>query len=124
MANILIVEDNDMLSQSYQMILEFHGHKVRTAVNGKVGLMRAEEQLPDVILLDYYMPIMDGKQFLQKFHAADKPSCKVILLTNVDEMEKIDEAYALGISHYLLKANLAPDELVEQVQSYLDEGVK
>lgn len=119
MADILIIEDNDMLSQSYQMILEFHGHTVRTAVNGKVGLELADERLPDVILLDYYMPIMGGKQFLQKFDAPKKPSCKVILLTNVDEMDKVNDAYKLGIAHYLLKANVAPDELVVQVDKML-----
>ncbi len=97
MARVLIVEDNDMLNQAYSIMLKTEGHVVACAFDGEQGLKKAEEFEPDIILLDYMMPKMDGKEFLEHYKAqTEHPKVKVLLLTNISEEVKIDEAMKLG----------------------------
>lgn len=119
MAKILVVEDNDMLNQAYQLMLSHHGYTVAAAFNGEEGLDKAASFEPDVILLDYLMPVLDGKGFLLKYRPKDHPNVKVLLLTNLDEEAKIDEAFDLGITDYLLKASFSPQQLTEQIEAAL-----
>lgn len=119
MAKVLVVEDNDLLNKSYGLILRHNGYEVETAFDGQEGLKKAADFQPNLILLDYLMPVMDGKEFLQQFKPADHPAVKVILLTNIAEEKKIGEAYALGICCHLLKSSLAPHELIEQIEKTL-----
>ncbi len=58
--NILIVDDDADLAWTVADVLEFDGHKVRLAPNGIEGLRAMSEELPDVLLLDIEMPLLDG----------------------------------------------------------------
>ena len=57
---ILIVEDNDNNRRLLRDVLEFHGYKIIEAQNGEVGVREARAELPDLILMDVQMPVMDG----------------------------------------------------------------
>jgi two-component system response regulator AdeR len=119
MARVLVVEDNDLLGISYEMVLRHHGQDVVMATNGQAGLNELERFQPDVILLDYLMPIMDGKHFLLAFRPAEHPETKVVLLSNLDDRDRLDEAFALGIHSHLLKASLTPSALAAHVEQLL-----
>jgi len=119
MARVLVVEDNDLLGLSYQMILKHNGYHVALACNGQEGLQMFAQFKPNIILLDYLMPIMDGKQFLLAFEPSSHPKVKVVLLSNMDDPEKLEEAFELGIYSHLLKASLTPDQLVAHIRSIL-----
>ncbi|HVH42197.1 MAG TPA: response regulator [Labilithrix sp.] len=60
MADILIVEDDADLAKTLGELLELEGHTTRVAFNGEEGLHALDEHLPDLILLDIEMPILDG----------------------------------------------------------------
>jgi DNA-binding NtrC family response regulator len=60
MSDILIVEDDTDLALTLGALLEFYGHTTRLAFNGEEGLHAMDERLPDVILLDIEMPVLDG----------------------------------------------------------------
>lgn len=60
MSDILIVEDDADLATTLGALLEFYGHTTRLAFNGEEGLRALDERLPDVILLDIEMPVLDG----------------------------------------------------------------
>ena len=65
MALILVVDDEFSVAEVLESILVDVGHEVVTAANGRQGLERAEERVPDVVLLDFMMPILGGALMLQ-----------------------------------------------------------
>lgn len=64
MQTVLVVDDEFGVAEVLQSILEDEGYRVATAINGKQALARLGELTPDLIILDYMMPIMDGTQTL------------------------------------------------------------
>ena len=64
MHTVLVVDDEYGVAEVLQSILEDEGYRVGTAINGKQALVRLGELTPDLIMLDYMMPIMDGTQTL------------------------------------------------------------
>lgn len=64
MQTVLVVDDEFGVAEVLQSILEDEGYRVATAINGKQALTRLAELTPDLIMLDYMMPIMDGARTL------------------------------------------------------------
>lgn len=120
MAKILIVEDEQNLNEAYQMILKQQGHDIFAAYDGKEALKITEQTEPDLILLDLRMPHMGGVDFLKAYNLKDKhPKVKVVIFSNLDTQNEIDEAYRLGAEKYMLKAWASPKELVQLVNNLL-----
>jgi len=112
MAKILIVEDEKMLADAFQMILEKAGHDVAVAFNGEEGLATAKKHKPELILLDLLMPVKDGLGFLKDYSLKEKhPAVKVIIFSNLDMQKEAEEAFTLGASKYVLKAWATPKTL-------------
>lgn len=81
-ANIMIVEDNEDMTESLKDIVEKEGHKAKLAYNGKEFLSKIEEVNPDLVLLDVLMPGMKFKEILKKLREK-KPEVKIILVTAI-----------------------------------------
>lgn len=122
MSRILVVEDNDILSNAYKQILEKQKHDVRVAYNGKEALEKVTKSEPDVIFLDLLMPVMSGLDFLRKYDLTKHPKVKVIILSNLDTDSDIEEAVALGASKYILKAHATPSQLSMLVKKLTGEA--
>ncbi|HEV7951803.1 MAG TPA: response regulator [Candidatus Saccharimonadales bacterium] len=115
--NILVVEDDTLLNDAYKMILESNGHATRTAYDGKEALKLVKEQEPDIIFLDLRMPVMDGIEFLKEYQPQkNHKHVKVIVFSNYDMQQEVDQAYALGAERYVLKAWASPKELLKLVE--------
>ena len=73
MAKILLIEDNDLNRDLISRYLTLHGHQVRSAADGQTGLLAAEnsKQTIDVILMDLYLPDVDGWQLSRQLKAQD-----------------------------------------------------
>lgn len=120
--SILIVEDEAVLREAYQMILDVKGFDVTAAANGKLGLDKINECDFDLILLDFLMPEMDGLEVLKKAELRKKsPDTKVVLFSNVSELTQIEEAHKYGINRHVLKASLTPDQLVSMIEELVSE---
>ena len=65
-SKILIVDDDEGVTQTFARMLRLEGYQVRTAVSAEVGLQVAEEIRPDAIILDLRMPLIDGLGFLRR----------------------------------------------------------
>lgn len=116
---ILIVEDNEILNQAYNLLFNHYGFTVETAFNGQEALEKIESFNPHIILLDLLMPVMNGIEFLEKFSIKKKyKDIKILLLTNLGDDQEIKKAQNLGAHSYALKANMSPDELVAFVKPY------
>lgn len=118
MAKIAIVEDEKSLAFAYQTILEKHGYEVFVAYDGEEALEVMAKHAPDLVLLDINMPKMNGLEFLR--HLEKNTAAKVVVFSNQDTQDDIDEAFRLGAKHYLLKSWAAPQDLVKVVK----EGLK
>lgn len=118
--SILIVEDEPELAEIYQALLSEAKYDVRLAHNGKEALEMAEEHKPDLILLDLRMPVMNGVEFLEAYDLKAKhPDVKVVVFSNYDMQDEIDDAYRLGADRYVLKAWASPRELLQIVADSL-----
>lgn len=124
MAKILIIEDDQLLSDAYTLILKKNGHDVATAFNGKEGLRKAASHKPDIILLDLLMPEMDGIEFLNKYNAKAKhPNVSVVILSNLGDDKKVEKALELGAYKYIVKAHAKPEELSMIVNHLVDKDL-
>lgn len=119
MTTILLVEDEQLLAQAYTFLLQSQGYKVVCAVNGQDGLDKLPKTKPDLILLDMMMPVLDGLGFLRKYKASQYHNTRVILLSNMQSPEYVNQAMALGAYRYELKSSLAPTELLKLVKQSL-----
>ena len=70
-SKILIVDDDDGVTQTFARMLRLEGYQVRTAASAEKGLVDAEENHPDAIILDLRMPVVDGLGFLRRLRAHD-----------------------------------------------------
>lgn len=122
-ATILVVEDDQALNDAYQAILSSVGHTVQTAFNGQEALDLLEDNsfVPDIILLDLRMPVLDGVGFLREYKPKTHPQTTVVVFSNYDSHKDIDEAYELGVDRYVLKARAAPKDLLHLVDGIVTE---
>ena len=121
MTKIAIIEDDSTISQMYRMKFEADGFDVRMAANGAIGVDVVERFRPDIILLDIQMPEMDGVEALTAIRSHDwGKTIPVIVLTNLGEEEAPGDLRSLGISGYIVKANLTPRQVVAQVKSVVE----
>lgn len=104
MSTCLIVDDSRVIRKVSRHILETLGFTVDEAEHGKDGLERCAEAMPDVILLDWNMPVMTGIEFishLRKTPGGDKP--KVVFCTTENDVAHIREAIDAGADEYVMK---------------------
>jgi DNA-binding response OmpR family regulator len=70
-AKILIVDDDEGVTQTFARMLRLEGYEVSTAMNAEMGLREADQSHPDAIILDLRMPLVDGLGFLRRLRARD-----------------------------------------------------
>ena len=100
----LVVDDSRTIRSIARRILEANGFSVTEAADGKIALAACRAALPDCVLLDWNMPVMNGIEFLVALRAEfgpDKPI--VVLCTTETEMENIAQAIASGAQEYIMK---------------------
>jgi two-component system OmpR family response regulator len=68
-ASILIVDDDEGVTSSFSRLLRLEGYTVHTASNGEAGLHAAETTMPDAVILDLRMPLVDGLGLLRRLRA-------------------------------------------------------
>ncbi len=118
---ILLVEDDKFLSSMYAHKLSREDlFEVKLATTGTEGLSLALEWQPDLILLDIFLPEVDGLTILKKIReekTIQQPA--IIMLTNLDEKEQIDTALKYSVDDYLIKAHFLPNEVINKVKAAL-----
>lgn len=100
---LLIVEDNEELREYLIGIFE-NKYKIIDAENGEIGLKLAIENMPDIILSDYMMPIMDGGEFCKAIKTDERTShIPFVILTSRKNNETISSSFELGADDYIIK---------------------
>jgi len=115
--HILLVEDDEFLSELYATKLNLEGYKVTLANDGEKGLKFAISEKPDLILLDIVLPKIDGFEVLKqvKSNSAIR-NIPIILLTNLSQKDEVDKGLDLGAVDYLIKAHFMPSEVIKKIK--------
>lgn len=112
--NVLLVDDDAVMNFVNTRTLERMGiaNRIHTALNGKEAIdlfndyYSGKTALPDLVLLDLNMPVMDGFQFIELFQKLKIPQSehvKIVIVSSSRDSKDIQRAKALGIEHFLLK---------------------
>ncbi len=121
----LVVDDSSMLRMLVTNLLSKAGYKVTQAEDGQIGLdVVSNMGSPDLVVLDWNMPVLDGYGFLCKFREDEANiGSKVILLTTEGQKEKIVKALGAGADDYVTKP-FELDALLETIERVMSsEGI-
>lgn len=116
-AKILLVEDDQAITDNLAPLLERSGYKVLVAGHGETALRHLNDFAPDLIVSDVLMPVMDGRELLRQLRQANNWT-PVILLTQVGSSTERAMALEEGADDYLNKP-FDPYELVARIRSVL-----
>ena len=115
---ILVVEDDEDLLCLYRLYLRGGSYKIIQAKNGKEGLELAEQEKPDLIILDMIMPVMDGEEFIKQFRLEKKNFEIPIIIASVND--KIPHALIeKGKIRSVLKKPFPIETLLKEIESVL-----
>ena len=116
MATILLIDDDEQVRRLFQVALEEAGYRVLSAAGGKEGLRLLHNQEVDLMLVDIFMPDMDGLEVIQLLHK-NRPACKIIAISGGSgKRNHLDTAKYLG-AHDTLKKPFNLQELVDAVSA-------
>jgi two-component system chemotaxis response regulator CheY len=104
MKSCLVVDDSSVIRKVARRILEELHFSVEEAADGQIALDKCRVNLPDAILLDWNMPVLDGLEFLKALRqepGGDKPS--VVFCTTENDMDHILRALEAGANEYIMK---------------------
>ncbi len=108
---ILIVEDNPDIGKVLSEVLSDCGHEVEIALNGKDGLDHLFNHIiPDLIILDIFMPVIGGVEFMKRLRAIPALAFIPIIGMSADAMVK-QRCHLMGIEHFLKKPFELPELL-------------
>jgi len=119
---ILLVEDESALQKAMGESLRFAGYQVLQALDGEIGLRLAQTEKPDLVLLDLVLPRKTGFEVLAELKKdPNTAALPVIVLTNLESMQDVENALSSGADTYLVKANYTLDEILAKVKKALKE---
>jgi two-component system alkaline phosphatase synthesis response regulator PhoP len=117
MTQILLVEDNPDLAFGLRNNLEIEGYKVELAEDGPTGLARAQESVPDLMILDLMLPGMDGYRVLRTLRSGGFTQPVLILTARGEEADKV-MGFRIGADDYVTKP-FGVLELLARVEALL-----
>jgi CheY-like chemotaxis protein len=120
---ILIIDDDNFLLDMYALKFAKSNFNVVTALGPEIALEKMKGDFnPDIILMDIVMPVMDGFELLEKMKEENiaKDAIKIIL-SNRGQPSDIARGESLGAAGYIVKASSTPTEVIEKVQSIINE---
>ncbi len=122
MPTIVLVEDNRTICENTSEILEMEGYTVITAKNGKEGFQKIKNILPDLIICDILMPIMNGLDLLTNLgRYPDLKNIPLIFYSAKSEKKDIQHGMDLGAFDYIVKPSDLSD-LLASIRKCLFQG--
>ena len=104
MKSCLVVDDSRVVRKVARRILEDLSFHIHEAEDGREAIAVCENGMPDAVLLDWNMPVMNGIEFLEKLRSldgGDQP--KVVFCTTEADMDHIQRALLAGANEYIMK---------------------
>ena len=121
---ILIIDDDLDTLRLVGLMLQKQGYRIAAANNGKQGLLKVQEEIPDLILLDVMMPQMDGYEVARRLRQnPETASIPILMFTAKAMLDDKVTGFEAGADDYLTKPT-HPAELQAHVKSLLSRSVK
>ena len=116
MKSCLVVDDSKVVRMVARKILEGLNFQIVEAENGKLAMEECAKQMPDAILLDWNMPVLDGVEFVREIRGSGN-KVPIVMITSVTDSEKILQAAAAGVNSYVEKPIRGP-QLWDQIAMF------
>ena len=117
---IMLVDDSRTMRNIQKGVLTQLGHKdFIEAADGQDALSQVFAEKPDLILLDWNLPNMDGLTFLKTFRSKDKDTAVIMVTTEV-EKSRVVEAIKCGVNNYVVKP-FSPDQLSAKIKQTMEK---
>lgn len=122
MKKILFVEDEIKFQKTMVDLFRAEGFELVSAYDGESGLRMITEQKPDLVLLDLILPKKNGFEVLRELKGnTQTANIPVIVLTNLEGTQDIEQALSLGAHTYLVKANYSLEDILVKIKEALKE---
>ena len=116
--SVLLVEDSTVQAETIASLMEEYGIAVIYAEDGQAGLKAVAEHMPDVIVLDLNLPIINGHQLCRRVKRDPQTAhIPVILLTASDNSDEMIKGLDSGADDYIAKDRYAAETLITTLQS-------
>lgn len=117
---ILIADDDKFLTNIYEAKLKKENYEVLIARDGEQVMEVVNNQKPDLVILDYLLPIKNGLEILEEFRKdSSLKDIPVILLSNIEEEQYKDKAKKLGAIDYFVKSDTLLQSIVGRIHELL-----
>ena len=116
MATILVVDDDRKITDMLRRTLIYEGYRVATAADGEEALIKAQSERPDLVILDWLMPKLNGLETAKMLR--ETSPVPILMLTARDAVEQRVEGLNSGADDYLVKP-FAPEELLARIRALL-----
>jgi len=121
---ILVIEDNEQNIYLVSFILEKYGYQVVQARNGAEGIEKAQQEKPDMVLLDIQLPVMNGYEVAQELRKGKElKTTPIIAITSYAMPGDREHALEAGCSGYIEKP-INPDTFINQITGYFDSQAR
>ncbi len=118
---ILIVEDDEFISDVYRKKLLLEGFEVSLARDGEEAIRALRARKPDLLLLDIMLPLKDGFEVLSELRADPALSdTKVVVLSNLSQAKDIARAKELGALDYVVKSNTTLSDMIARIHRQIE----
>jgi DNA-binding response OmpR family regulator len=120
---ILIIEDDPTSLRLIEYALKQRGYQVLTTLNGLEGIITAQKEEPDLIMLDIMLPGIDGFEVCRRLHSGSQTAkVPILIISAKTQKEDINAGFKAGADDYLLKP-ASPMEIISRVESLLSRKV-
>ncbi len=116
--HILVVEDDMFLAEMMGKTLQNQVMRVTIVNNGKQALEAMRKEVPDLVLLDLLMPVLDGHGVLQGMKQ-NKIRCPVVILSNISDKMTRAKCKEMGVKDYFVKSDMDDDNLWQAVEGFI-----
>ncbi len=116
---VLVIEDNEQNLYLVTFLLEKNGYGVSAARDGVIGIEQAAREIPDLILLDIQLPLLDGYAVAKQLKSFDKLArVPIVAVTSYAMPGDREKAIESGCSGYIEKP-INPDTFMKQIENFL-----
>lgn len=116
---IILIEDDMRLRTIYMTVLDRAGFEIHPAPEADLGLDLIKSLKWDILLLDIMLPVKDGISLLKTIEEEKLKKGKIVMLTNLNNENIIKDSFKYGADGYIIKADVTPGTLVDEVKAFL-----
>jgi len=119
-SHILLVEDSRFMRTAVAAMLSANGFRVTTAADGEQAVEVTEQQIPDLIVMDWFIPKLRGLELIQKFKSSSRTAhVPIVILSGAGKADDLQQALSKGAVGFIDKTSLSLEGMLGQITSFL-----